>query len=187
MTNEHVFRRTCRFTRRKKASALHIEAWMSLLDCTGGGHLHAVIGSTCHCCRRWEARTLPVFSFSYLHVLDSRVCFDSQWDGISWLAHCRWIVFLCAFFCMCVFFFRSHIYSELDGECDGRVSGQIALFTSQLIYCACLPGSVWQMLQGSAKSNREPASGIVPQIPGCLPKSVYPGAADHASFLKVTL
>ncbi len=55
-----------------------------LLDSTVGGHLHVVIGSTYHCCRRWEtqrrtrARTFPTnrapcFHASYLHVCDSRV------------------------------------------------------------------------------------------------------------------
>lgn len=45
-----------------------------------GGHLHVVIGSTCHCCRRWEwdTRVLNVphkrnvmFPVSYLHTCES--------------------------------------------------------------------------------------------------------------------
>lgn len=64
----HTFERVC-----------HITA----LDCTAGGHLHVVIGSTYHCCWRWVRerhaglnvphKRTTVFCASYLHVRDSRV------------------------------------------------------------------------------------------------------------------
>lgn len=83
---------------------------------------------------------------SYLHVRGSAGTFDARRDAI-WHPHSHRRRNL-------PLWFSGHVgkNSESEGEATGCL-GQIGLFTPQLIACACLFNSTWQMPRGRARGS----------------------------------
>lgn len=152
---------------RVKASARHIEAWMSWLT----PRLHRRGSFTCR--NRIDMSLLQEMRGPNAPCVLSLLIYMCSTPGFVLIP--SEMEYLCSH-TVAEFFFS---YLLRAGWREWRVSGQIALFTSQLMYCVCLPGSVWQMLQSSAKSKREPASRIVPSAK-ILPLILFPLLKSHS-------